>query len=64
MAKGVKGSTLVLAEWERVNEDVWMWKEEAWGFKGPLMVRVDGEKVKENTWYRAENGKLVEVKDE
>ena len=64
MAKGVKGSTLVLAEWERIDNDAWYWKEEAWEFVGSLMVRVDGEKVKENTWYTLKNGELVEVKDE
>ena len=64
MAKGVKGSTLVLAEWKRINNDVWCWKEEAWDFVGSLMVRVDGEKVKENTWYTLKDGELVEVEDE
>ena len=64
MAKGVKGSTLVLAEWKRIDNDVWYWKEEAWDFIGSLMVRVDGEKVKENTWYTLKDGELVEVEDE
>ena len=64
MAKGVKGSTLVLAEWERIDNDARYWKEEAWEFIGSLMVRVDGEKVKENTWYTLKNGELVEVEDE
>ena len=64
MAKGVKGSTLVLAEWKRIDNDAWYWKEETWDFIGSLMVRVDGEKVKENTWYTLKNGELAEVKDE
>ena len=64
MAKGVKGSTLVLAEWKRIDDDTWYWKEEAWDFVGSLMVRVDGEKVKENTWYTLKDGELVEVEDE
>ena len=64
MAKGVKGSTLVLAEWKRIDNDAWYWKEEAWEFVGSLMVRVDGEKVKENTWYTLKNGELMEVEDE
>ena len=64
MAKGVKGSTLVLAEWKRIDNDAWYWKEEAWEFVESLMVRVDGEKVKENTWYTLKNGELVEVEDE
>ena len=64
MAKGVKGSTLVLAEWKRIDNDAWYWKEEAWEFVGSLMVRVDGEKVKESTWYTLKNGELVEVEDE
>ncbi|WP_368283171.1 DUF7666 domain-containing protein [Dorea longicatena] len=64
MAKGVKESTLVLAEWERIDNDAWYWKEETWEFVGSLMVRVDGKKVKENTWYTLKNGELMEVKDE
>ena len=64
MAKGVKGSTLVLAEWERIDNDALYWEEETWDFIGALMVRVDGEKVKENTWYTLKNGELVEVEDE
>ena len=64
MAKGVKGSTLVLAEWKRIDNDAWYWKEEAWDFIGSLMVRVDGEKVKENTWYTLKNGELMEAEDE
>lgn len=64
MAKGVKGSTLVLAEWKRIDNDAWYWEEEAWEFVESLMVRVDGEKVKENTWYTLKNGELVEVEDE
>jgi hypothetical protein len=64
MAKGVKGSTLVLAEWKQIDDDAWYWKEEAWDFIGSLMVHVDGEKVKENTWYTLKDGELVEVEDE
>ena len=64
MAEGVKGSTLVLAEWKRIDDDAWYWKEETWDFVGSLMVRVDGEKVKENTWYTLKDGELVEVEDE
>ena len=64
MAKGVKGSTLVLAEWKRIDNDAWYWKEEAWEFVESLMIRVDGEKVKENTWYTLKNGELMEVEDE
>ena len=64
MAKGVKGSTLVLAEWKRIDDDAWYWKEESWEFIGSLMARVDGEKVKENTWYTLKDGELVEVEDE
>ena len=64
MAKGVKGSTLVLAEWKRIDNGAWYWKEEAWEFLGSLMARVDGEKIKENTWYTLKNGELVEVEDE
>ena len=61
-ARGVKGSYLVLADWEG-NENNY-WTQEEWNLKGAKMVRVDGDKIKENTWYTMVNGEIVEVKDE
>ena len=61
-ARGVKGSYLVLADWEG-NENNY-WTQEEWNLKGAKMVRVDGDKIKENTWYTMIYGEIVEVKDE
>ena len=59
---GVKGSFLVLADWE-VDESEY-WKPYTWKLKGAKMVRVDGEHIKENTWYTMRNGKIVEVTED
>ena len=59
---GVKGSFLVLADWEG-NESEY-WKPYTWKLKGAKMVRVDGEHIKENTWYTMRNGKIVEVTED
>ena len=61
-ANGVKGSHLVLAEWESNGGK--HWEEETWKFKGATMVRVDGENIKENTWYGLKNGKVIEIKED
>ena len=61
-AKGVKGSYLVLAEWES-NGGLY-WKEETWTFKGAKMVRVDGETIKEDVWYKLKNGEVIEDREE
>ena len=61
-ASGVKGSHLVLAEWESNGGKYW--EEETWKFKGATMVRVDGENIKENTWYGLKNGKVIEIKED
>ena len=61
-ANGVKGSHLVLAEWESNGGKYW--EEETWKFKGATMVRVDGENIKENTWYGLRNGKVVEIRED
>ena len=61
-AKGVKGSYLVLADWEG-NENIY-WEQEEWKLKCAKMVRVDGETIKENTWYTMMNGEIVEVTEE
>lgn len=50
-AKGVKGSYLVLTEWNEDSTELLCAK----------MERVDGEKIKSDTWYRLENGEFVEV---
>ncbi|MGN0406614.1 MAG: hypothetical protein ACI4F1_15430, partial [Bariatricus sp.] len=59
-ARGVKGSHLVLADWE-VNEDTY-WTPSKWILKGAEMVQVDGETIKEDVWYTMKNGKIVEAK--
>ena len=61
-ASGVKGSHLVLAEWESNGGNYW--DEETWTFKGAKMVVVDGENIKENTWYGLKNGKVIEIKED
>ena len=61
-AKGVKGSYLVLAEWE--SNGGHYWKEETWTFKGAQMVRVDGETIKEDVWYKLKNGEVIEDREE
>lgn len=63
-AKGVKGSFLVLADWEcKGNESLNYWKEDMWELKDAVIVRVDGETIKEDTWYTMVDGKVVEVKE-
>ena len=61
-ARGVKGSYLVLADWEGNENNYWM--QEEWNLKSAKMVRVDGDKIKENTWYTMICGEIVEVKEE
>ena len=61
-AKGVKGATLVFAEWESNGGS--SWKEETWAFKGSMMVCVDGERIKEDTWYTMRNGEIVVAEKE
>ena len=61
-ASGVKGSHLVLAEWESNGGN--HFEEETWKFKGATMIRVDGENIKENTWYGLRNGKVIEIKED
>ncbi len=61
-ASGVKGSHIVLAEWESNGGKYW--EEETWKFKGATMIRVDGENIKENTWYGLRNGKVIEIKED
>ena len=53
-AKGVKGSYLVLTEWNEDSTELLCAK----------MERVDGEKIKSDTWYRLENGEFVEVSED
>ena len=61
-AKGVTGSHLVLAEWEKNNRGLNV--TEFWILKCAKMVQVDGESIKENTWYTMENGEIVEAEEE
>ena len=63
-AKGVKGSFLVLADWEcKGIESENYWKEDMWELKDAVMVRVDGETIKEDTWYTIVDGEVVEVEE-
>ena len=61
-AKGVKGSRIVLADWEGDEDDYWT--EEKWTLKGAIMVKIDGKKYKEDTWYTMKDGKIVEWEEE
>ena len=58
-ARGVKGSYLVLADWE--GDEGNYWTQDRWSLKGAKIVRVDGETIKENTWYTMVNGEIVEA---
>ena len=63
-AKGVKGSFLVLADWEcKGRESENYWKEDMWDLKNAVMVRVDGETIKEDTWYTIVDGEVVEAEE-
>ena len=63
-AKGVKGSFLVLADWECKGKELDnYWKEDMWELKNAVMVRVDGETIKEDTWYMIVDGEVVEVEE-
>ena len=53
-AKGVKGSYLVLSEWEYIGNG-------KYNQIGAKMVQVDGKEVKEDTYYMLKNGKVLEV---
>ena len=60
-AKGVKGSRIVLADWEGDEDNYWT--EDKWTLKGAKMVKIDGKKYKADTWYTMKDGKIVEVED-
>ena len=60
-AKGVKGSRIVLADWEG-DEDYYR-TEEKWTLKGAKMVKIDGKKYKADTWYTMKDGKIVEAEE-
>jgi len=60
-AKGVKGSYIVLADWEDVTGDGSYWKPEDWKLKGVRVVHIDGKKYKADTFYTMRDGKVVEV---
>ena len=61
-ASGVKGSHLVLAEWESNGGNYW--DEETWTFKGAKMVVVDDKNIKENVWYGLRDGNVIEIKED
>ena len=63
-ARGVKGSYIVLAEWEGIVDDPCHWNQEDWKLKKAKMFLVDGKKIKENVWYRLVDGKAVEVEED
>ena len=54
LAKGVKGSHIVLADWREENNGELK-------LHGAKCVRIDGKKYKADTWYTMKNGKIVEV---
>ena len=59
-AKGVKGSRIILADWEG-NENH-PHSEDGWTLKGAKMIKIDGVKYKEDTWYTMKDGKVEEWK--
>lgn len=61
-ARGVKGSRIVLADWE--GDDFSCCAESKWELKGAKMVKIDGKKYKENTWYTMKEGKIVKCTEE
>jgi hypothetical protein len=56
-ASGALGCWIVLAEWERDENDEWDIKE-------VKSVQVDGKKIKPDTFYTLQNGEFVEDKTE
>lgn len=63
-AKGVKGSFLVLADWECKGKELDnYYKEDMWELKDAVMVRVDGETIKEDMWYTMVDGEVVEAEE-
>ena len=58
-AKGVKGSYLVLADWDGNEKNYWTQNE--WSLNGAKMVRVDGVNIKENVYYTMVDGEVVEA---
>ena len=57
-AKGKKGTWLVLAEWE------WLDNEYEYRVKEVKTVVVDGKTIKEDTLYKLVNGEFIEVTEE
>ena len=53
----MKGSYLVLAEWE--GNDVKYWKPDAWKLKGVKTVHIDGRRYKADTFYELIGGKVT-----
>ena len=57
MAKGIKGTWIVLVEYKQN-------KSRFWYPKNVKCQKVDGTKIKENTYYILENGKFVEMRED
>ena len=55
-AKGIKGSWIVLSEWEKDSSY-------EWHRKTVKSFKIDGKNIKENTFYILENNKAVEYKE-
>ena len=61
-AKGIKGSHIILADWEGDND--YPCESEKWKLKGAYMIQIDGDKYKEDTYYTVVDGKIVEAEPE
>ena len=70
MAKGCKGSHLVLSDWKYVGEKGLNgmhkdpYETESWELIGAKLIVVDGEKIKEDTYYRCIEGEIIEVTED
>ena len=60
-AKGVLGSHLVFAMWEKVCDAPELLDQ--YELKGAKLVRVDGEHIKADVWYTISNGEIVEAEE-
>ena len=60
-AKGVLGSHLVFAIWEKVCDAPEI--QDRYELKGAKMVRVDGEDIKADVWYTIIGGEIVKAEE-
>lgn len=60
-AKGVLGSHLVFAIWEKVCDSPKFLDQ--YELKGAKMVRVDGEDIKADVWYTISGGEIVKAEE-